>query len=223
MKDEILQTALNQFLKYGIREMSIQNLIAPLGISTKTVYKYFKNKEELLEEVLKLNYANQYELLENLAADQNTATLIFDIWYMATDRAYNVNNLFYKDLHYYYPELERKNEATIGSKFGMQFKSLIRKGIIEGFFREDILPDVAMEGIYVLYNAIARTDQFKKFNVSPYDLLLNTITPYIKGLCTPKGLSDLEGHIASVKPFGVSSRHSENDLAPSSLETESNS
>ena len=87
MKDEILQTALNQFLKYGIREMSIQNLIVPLGISTKTVYKYFKNKEELMEEVLKLNDANQYELLENLAADQTTATLIFDIWYIATDSA----------------------------------------------------------------------------------------------------------------------------------------
>ena len=131
--------------------------------------------------------------------------------------------MFYKDLHYYYPELERKNEDAIGSKFGMQFKYLINKGIKEGIFREDILPDVVMEGIYVLYNAIARTEQFKKFNVSPYELLLNTITPYIKGLCTPKGLSDLEGHIASVKPFGVSSRHSENDLAPTSVQPGSNS
>jgi len=50
MKDEILQTALEQFLKYGIREMSIRKLIASLGISTKTVYKYYKNKEELLED-----------------------------------------------------------------------------------------------------------------------------------------------------------------------------
>jgi len=50
MKKEILQTSLKQFLKHGIRQMSIQKLVEPLGISTKTVYKYFKNKEELLEE-----------------------------------------------------------------------------------------------------------------------------------------------------------------------------
>ena len=70
MKEEILQTSLDQFLKYGIREMSIQKLIEPLGISTKTVYKYFKNKEELLEEALHLHFAGQYKLLEQLSADE---------------------------------------------------------------------------------------------------------------------------------------------------------
>jgi AcrR family transcriptional regulator len=219
MKDEILQTALNQFLKYGIREMSIQNLIAPLGISTKTVYKYFKNKEELLEEVLKLHYVHQYEVLENLSAGQNVATLFFDIWYLAIERDYNVNNLFYRDLHYYYPELEKKMEDVISSKFEMQFKNLIRKGINDGVFKPDSIPEVVMEGIYILYQAIARTDQFKKFNVSPYEILLNTITLSIKGLCTPKGISDLEGHIATVKPFGLSDGISKTNLVLSSTET----
>jgi AcrR family transcriptional regulator len=222
MKDEILQTALNQFLKYGIREMSIQNLIAPLGISTKTVYKYFKNKEELLEEVLKLHYVHQYEVLENLSEGQNIATLFFDIWYLAIERDYNVNNLFYRDLHYYYPELEKKMEDVISSKFEMQFKNLIRKGIYDGVFKPDCIPEVVMEGIYILYQAIARTDHFKKFNVSPYEILLNTITLFIKGLCTPKGISDLERHIATVKPFGLSDGISKTNLVLSSVKTDLN-
>ena len=87
MKNEILQTALEQFLKFGIREMSIKKLIEPLGISTKTVYKYYKNKEELLEEVLQLLYNQQYQQVENLSAGQNVVTLLFDIWYLAIERA----------------------------------------------------------------------------------------------------------------------------------------
>ena len=200
MKNEILQTALDQFLKYGIREMSIKKLIEPLGISTKTVYKYYKNKEELLEEVLQLLYNQQYQQVENLSAGQNVVTLLFDIWYLAIERAYNVNDLFHKDLHYYYPELERKNEVAIGSKFGQQFQNLIRKGIKQGVFRDDILPEVAMEGIYILYNAIARTDLFKRFGVSPYEILLNTIALYIRGFCTLKGIQELEEYIATRKP-----------------------
>ena len=70
MKEEILQTSLKQFLKHGIREMSIQKLVEPMGISTKTVYKYFKNKEELLEEALHLHYAQQFQILEERIADQ---------------------------------------------------------------------------------------------------------------------------------------------------------
>jgi len=202
MKNEILQTALEQFLKFGIREMSIKKLIEPLGISTKTVYKYYKNKEELLEEVLQLLYNQQYQQFENLSADQDAVSLLFEIWYTAIERAYDVNDLFHKDLHYYYPELEIKIELAIGSKFGQQFQNLIQKGINERVFKEDIRPEVAMEGIYVLYNAIARTELFKKFNVSPYQILLNTIAIYVRGLCTPKGIQKLEEYIATREPFG---------------------
>jgi len=202
MKDEILQTAHEQFLKFGIREMSIMKLIEPLGISTKTVYKYYKNKEELLEEVLQLHYDQQFKLVENLSADENIVLRFFDIWYLAIEMVYDVNNLFYKDLHYYYPELENKIELAIGAKFGMQMENFIRKGMIVGIFRENIIPEVAMEGIYILYRAIARTDQFKKFKVSPHEIFLNSISIYIRGLCTQKGIQELEGYIAAKSPFG---------------------
>ena len=202
MKNEILQTAHEQFLKFGIREMSIKKLIEPLGISTKTVYKYYKNKEELLEDVLQLHYNQQFQLVENLSADENVVLRLFDIWYLAIELAFDVNNLFYRDLHYYYPELEKKTELAVGAKFAMQMEDFIRKGISVGVFQKDILPDVAMEGIYILYNAIARTDQFKKFSATPYEILLNSMAIYIRGLCSAKGIQKLEEYITTLKPFG---------------------
>jgi AcrR family transcriptional regulator len=201
MRNEILQTALEQFLKFGIHEMSIKKLIEPLGISTKTVYKYFKNKEELLEEVLRVHYNQQYQLVENLTSERNVVPLLFDIWYFAIEHAFNVNNLFYKDLHHYFPELERKIEVEMGSKFGIQFQNLIQKGINERVFKEDILPEVAMEGIYVLYNAIARTELYERFGVSPRNIFLSSIALYIRGFCTPNGIQELEDYIVSQKPF----------------------
>jgi AcrR family transcriptional regulator len=202
MKDGILQIALKQFLKYGIRKMSIKKLIVPLGISTKTVYKYFKNKEELLEAVLKLHYTQQYHLLENHSADQNVVPLIIDIWYMAAENEYSVNNKFFHDLHYYYPELERKTEAATGQKIWKQIQQIVHKGIKEGVFKKDIYPEVVLEGIAVLYDHVARTGQFKRFRVSPYEIFLNTIALYIRGFCTRKGIKELDKHSKTLKPFG---------------------
>ena len=202
MKDEILQTALRQFLKFGIRKMSIKKLVDPLDISTKTVYKYFKNKEKLLEAVLDLHYTQQYQLLENHSADQDVVPLIIDIWYLAVEREYSVNKKFFHDLHYYYPELERKTEAMTGQKIWKQIQQIVQKGIKEGVFKEDILPEVAMEGIAVLYGAVARTGQFKRFRVSPYEIFLSTIVLYIRGFCTRKGIKELNKHIKTLKPFG---------------------
>lgn len=202
IKDGILQTALDQFLKFGIREMSIKKIVEPMGISTKTVYKYFKNKEELLEEALNLHYLQQYQMLENLASAQNAVTLMLDVWHTAIGRAYNVNNLFYRDLHYYYPELEHKTETAVGRKFGLQFQNLITKGIEEGVFRADIHPGVTMEGIYVLYNAIARSELFDRYGASPREIMANTLVGYIRGFCTEKGAVYLEEHLGSLQSIG---------------------
>src|SRR5437868_15488766 len=121
MKDEILQKSLEYFLKHGIREMSNQKLVELLGISTKTLYKYFKNKEDLLEQALDFYYTQQYEELKKLPTDKNPACILFDIWHVAIVAGYNINTVFYKDLHYYYPELGRKSEAAVTKKFSKQF------------------------------------------------------------------------------------------------------
>lgn len=181
--------------------MSIMKLIEPLGISSKTVYKYFKNKEALLEEALLLHYSQQYQALEDLSIELNAVTLLFDTWYGAIERAYNINNLLYRDLNYYYPKLERKIEAAIGEKFGGQFLQIVQKGMKEGVFKEDILPQVVMEGIYVLYKAIVQKELFKNFNASATEILLNTIAHYIRGFCTLKGMQILDEHLSNLRPF----------------------
>lgn len=193
--------------------MSIQKLIEPLGISTKTVYKYFKNKEELLEHALHLHYARQYQMLEELSADQNVLSLFLDVWYKAFELEYKVTNVFFHDLKYYYPELERKIQAAIGIKFTKQFIQIIQKGMDEEVFRDNINPAVVVEGIYVLYDAAVRTERYKPFRVSPFDVLMNTIVVYIRGFCTTKGIRELEQHIQTFQSFGKSKKAKERTVS----------
>jgi AcrR family transcriptional regulator len=203
MKEEILQTALEQFLRHGIRKMSIPKLIAVLGISSKTVYKYYKNKEDLLEAAINLHYVRLYQQLKDLSSQQKAVPLLLDIWYTSIEREYNVNNVFYKDLHYYYPELEERINRKMSGDFWKQFIQIVTKGIGEGVFKKNIDPEVAMEGVSVIYNSIARTEQFEKFRMSPYEIFLNTLALYIRGFCTAKGIEELEDHIKTLKPFGT--------------------
>ena len=199
MKDEILQKALPLFLKHGIWEMSNQKLVEQLGISTKTLYKYFKNKEELLEEALDLFHAQQREVWKIRSTNKNTVSLFFDIWNIAMELEYNVNKAFFQDLHYYYPELERKKEAALSKEYTQQFIQIIHKGIDEGVFLNDIIPEIIFGGIAVLYQGIVRRDEFKDYHASANEILMNTITPYIRGFCTQKGIEELNSYIKTLK------------------------
>ena len=181
MKEKILLKAEKEFLTKGIREMSVQSLVVPLGISTKTFYKYFKNKEELLEEVLTLHYNQQFEIIKKYSSEQNPVHILLHIWRQAFHKDNDVNNKFYSDLHYYYPKLEARVEAKVGIDFWLEFKKVIQKGIDEGLFIRDILPAVVMESISVLYSSSVRTDQFEKFNISSNIAYMHTVALIIRG------------------------------------------
>ncbi|HSO85941.1 MAG TPA: TetR/AcrR family transcriptional regulator [Draconibacterium sp.] len=197
MKEEILKTALNQFVNHGIRDMSVQKLASALAISTKTFYKHFENKEVLIEEVIRLHYEQQYKQLEKLVQEKNPVVLFYEIWQQATLHEYSVSNKFFSDLNYYYPALQLKIEREIGEKFWVRLKQIIDNGIEKGVFRKNINPFVILESISVLLDRIGRSDQFQKLNVMADEIFENSIAVIIKGFCTPKGLETLDNYISN--------------------------
>lgn len=203
VKEEILQKSLALFLKHGIREMSNQKLVDWLGISTKTIYRYFQNKEGLLEDALYLYHDTQYERLLKLSDQQNAACHLLEVWQIAVEMEYQVNKSFYEDLHYYYPQLAKKVETSIGPRFEQRFLAIIQRGVKQGAFRNDILPEVALESIFILHRASVTSESFKRFGLPATDLLLQTTAGYIRGLCTAEGLKALEARINSLKSSGT--------------------
>jgi len=178
--------------------MSNQKLVDWLGISTKTIYKYFHNKEKLLEEALYLYHNTEYEKLLKISDEQNAACHFFAIWQIAVEMEYQINQSFYKDLEYYYPDLARKVEKVIGPRFEQHFLSVIKRAVAQGAFRSDILPEAALRSVFVLHRASVAKQSFTELGLSAMDLLLQTTGTYIRGLCTPEGLDALEKHIQNL-------------------------
>lgn len=193
MKDQIIEVSLQQFLKHGIRKMTVQKLIEPMGISTKTVYKYFSDKEDLLKHCLVKHYselAKGFDLLSQ--EEQNPVIKIFKLWYTAMQLDFGVNHIFYQDLNYYYPQLQDAVLHKFFKKKFSEFGKFVGMGIKQGYFRDDIEPAIIPEVISILYSGITRTNQLKKYKLTPIALMQNTIEAYLRGICTDKGLKELK-------------------------------
>jgi hypothetical protein len=196
LKQDILNTSLEGFLKYGIRKMTVQKLVAPLGISTKTVYKYFKDKEDLLTQCLEVHYS---KLLKDVFSGQNkysnAVQALAGSWKEAIETDFGVNSVFYRDINYYYPALQDKILKKHSDKINGLFVGLIKSGISQGYFRKGINPPIVLLAISVLYTSLTRTTQFKKFKLNPSALLDQTILVYLRGICTQKGLEEIKSII----------------------------
>jgi AcrR family transcriptional regulator len=191
VKEEIIATSLQQFLKHGIRKMTVQKLIGPMGISTKTVYKYFNDKEELLKHCLVKHYSQLAKDFD-IGVSSNPVITMFKLWHNAMELDFGVNHIFYHDLNYYYPELQDSILHRFFKERFSKLAELMEKGIKQGYFRNDIVPAMIPEVTSALYSSITRTDQFKKYKLTPVVLMKNTIEAYLRGVCTEKGLKELK-------------------------------
>jgi AcrR family transcriptional regulator len=194
VKDRIVETALEQFLKHGIRSMTIKKLIEPMGISTKTVYKYFESKEDLLAECLRLLYGSYHnEFVAILSIDQSPVNHLLLVYRAAMVKDFGVNQEFFHDLNYYYPELQNAAIQHYIKNYPPLMLSLVQKGIAEGYFHSFLIAEVALKGISTLYTSITRP-QDKKRQDNPYELFKNLVEVYIRGMCTEKGLKEIKSN-----------------------------
>lgn len=51
MRERIIHSAINQIKKYGFRRFTIGDITEDLAISTKTIYKYFEGKDDIISAV----------------------------------------------------------------------------------------------------------------------------------------------------------------------------
>jgi AcrR family transcriptional regulator len=195
LKDKITKVALERFMQYGIRSMTIMKLVEPLGISTKTVYKYFTSKEKLLEECLHVLYSGYFnELNLIMSSTANPVAKLLTLFRATLEKDFGMSRDFFHDLNYYYPELQNAEINRISENYGRIMVPLIENGITEGYFNTGLDPQLALKGIGILYASITRGEEYRDYKESPYPLFRDLVEVYIRGMCTSKGLHEIENN-----------------------------
>jgi AcrR family transcriptional regulator len=195
LKEKIIEVSLERFLQYGIRSMTIKKLVEPLGISTKTVYKYFGSKEKLLEECLRVlydGYFNEFTVI--LDRKDNPVITLLSLFRSGLTKDFGVTHNFFHDLNYYYPELQNAAINRTRNNYSSLIIPLIKTGIQDGYFYKFIIPEIALNGIATLYATITRSEEYKQYDRSPYELFKNLVEVYIRGMCTEKGIKEIENN-----------------------------
>ncbi|MDD7888145.1 TetR/AcrR family transcriptional regulator [Flavivirga sp. 57AJ16] len=105
-KCDLIKYAVANFTKFGSKRFTMDNLAATLGISKKTIYKYFDSKEELVvESVTFLIEDYRKELEAIISSPENDAiTNIILIYEKAFEHLKHFRPSFIFGLKKYYPK-----------------------------------------------------------------------------------------------------------------------
>ena len=156
-QERILQKAHSLFMTYGIRSVSMDDIAANLGMSKKTIYQYFKDKDELVEAVVDdIIDTNQCACKTDIERSDNAVHEIFLVMDMMAEMFKSMNPSILHDMQKYHPVAFTKFKKHKNEFLYNVCTQNLKRGVQEELYRPEIAVDVLcryrVETMFIPFN-----------------------------------------------------------------------
>ena len=190
MKEKIIEKAGEMFLSLGFKSVTMDEIANALGISKKTLYKYFSTKHSLVEATTISLHDACFSLIQKTTNQgYNAIKENFEINKIFKEMFKNASSSPIYQLKKYYPKIHEKTMKKEMILFSECLKTNLEKGIAQGFYREDVNIELATQfyfslGISIHENTI---ENHKIPKLEQEALVYHT-----RAIANKKGLLELE-------------------------------
>ena len=193
MKEKIIAKAQEMFLKLGFKSITMDDIAGEMCISKKTIYKFFLNKDLLIEESIAVMHQEIADSIEKISAQNlNAIEENFAFKRMFREMFKTAESSPIYQLKKHYPEIYEKaleNQVVISEN---SFRNNIKKGINEGLYRENINVENYVKFYYLLIFDINENTLLEKEAKEVETLALEY---HIRAMATLAGIIELEKHL----------------------------
>ena len=193
MKEEIVKRALNDFMQYGFKTFTMDDLASKMGISKKTLYEHFPSKNDLVEAVL--DYALDMSCKNVEAFVQGDGSVIENVYrnQKKVKEIFNINSdRPICELQKYYSKTYERMEIEFAKSDARFIDKLLEKGWEEGLFRKDI----NVNFYKTFYSSVQRlrsvANTFPEREFPFWDTIYTLMEYFFRILVNEKGMKELE-------------------------------
>ncbi|MEM9857381.1 MAG: TetR/AcrR family transcriptional regulator [Bacteroidota bacterium] len=188
VRNKIVEGASSLFHRYGVRSVSMDDIARNLSMSKKTLYQYFKDKDELVTVGMQLHMEEEKAEYQEIV--DNAKDAIHEMTGVTKCMRKNMSDLnpsLLFDLQKYHPSawnvwLDFKDNYIKGA-----IASALKRGVEQGLFRKEINPEIMaifrVEQVQMAFDD--RVFPTNKFNFR--DVQLFFLDHFIHGLVNDKG------------------------------------
>jgi TetR/AcrR family transcriptional regulator, cholesterol catabolism regulator len=192
MEDIILKVT-QLYMKYGIRSVTMDDVARELGISKKTLYLHFRDKDDLVQKVLENNMSVLYKDIDKSQNDSSNAVEnLLQMSRILTQMLKQVNPSVTYDLQKYYPNIWAKIFTTRRDHIFEQIRGNMIKGIKEGLYRADLDVDIIAH-LYLFRIENSQLFEIMEEKKLSFENVFKAMFIYhIRGIANKKGIEFLE-------------------------------
>lgn len=187
-QEKILKTSLELFFKFGIKRVTMDDIAKELGMSKKTIYQFYKEKDDIVNQLCEIEMIKHQKKFEDVfLQSKNPIHEIMLISDNIREMMQNINPVFFLDLQKFHPTAFMQFQTF---KENWAYKDIVRniiKGKEEGFYRSEIDED------FVARHRLAQIDMLMFGNYFSFEKISFTkshelvLDMFVYGICTIKG------------------------------------
>lgn len=204
LKERIIVTATEAFTSKGIKSITMDDIATTLGMSKRTLYEVFEDKESLLKDcILKVQTERDRYLQEVYEQSHNVLEVILAVFQKSIEIFHSTNKRFFEDMKKYPKVYEMmKNRRDSDSEKTISFFKL---GVEQGIFRADINFAIVNLLVREQFDVLLNTEICKEYPfIEVYESIMFT---YIRGISTEKGAQVLEEFIQEYRKNRIEQMH----------------
>lgn len=192
MREKIIHKSTELFLEYGFKSVTMDDIASELSVSKKTIYEYFKNKTQLIEEVAHFVSCGIQEEIDHIMQQGfDPIEELFEIKRCVLQRLKDEKTSPQFQMQKYYPEIYSNLRDTQVCKMDECCSLNIERGMNLGYYRNNLnktfIARLYISGMLNLKNE----ELFKSTELSPKQLYEEFLSYHLRSIVTPKGLERL--------------------------------
>lgn len=198
LKNNILLHAQERFLMHGFKSVTMDELASELGMSKKTLYSHYKNKEALIEAVAMNIYHTICDKIDGICKHtDNPIQELYDVkkMVMTTLKGDKSSPIF--QLQKYYPEIHKKIQRNQFDFMQECIHNNLQRGISQGLYRTNLDLDFVSRIYFIGMQGIKDQEIFPMETFPVMELYSMYLEYHLRGIVTPSGRKILNNIINS--------------------------
>ena len=187
-EEQILVESFNAMTRDGVRAFTVESLSQDLGMSKKTIYKYFPTKEDLVEKsVVLFFYVIEKKLKKLIKNEPNPALQFVKVMEFVMGHISMISIEKLADLKMRFPAVWKKME-TFRLDLRDDFYIILSEAQSQGFVRKDVDIKIIATLYMNIINSTFQPEFFLSNNLAPSDAIQHFLKMVTGGLFTEDGI-----------------------------------
>lgn len=192
VKQRILSLMRDRMFQAGFSKVTLDELADELGISKKTLYKYFSGKEDLALQAIRFQFAEVGEAFTAIHASHHTfMEKLHAIMMMMREHVGRISSYALQDMRKHAPQLWEEIEKLRRERILSQLETIIRRAREEGVLRPEVEERMLVKILLASVEAVANPAAQAELRLPMHEILSSMFRILFEGALTDEARHSL--------------------------------